>query len=278
MVLTRTVLMDAWQLNGAASGSPSLEVTVKLRTADHEAPVRHALLIWALDRDAGTASAIALQITAPPPARPGGGAPERSAAAAPRFSVWARTAAIVAAAAAVSGGLCLALYPLIGIATLPPGPVGRVLLWAPFVLPLLIGPACIVPLERTRAKLAAEAAERRSAQARLEEMARTDPLTGLLNRRGFFALSRSALGGDPILLTADVDDFKQVNDGWGHYCGDLVLRAVADRLVRAAGQSGCAARLGGDEFALLVPSDRAAASLRRAPTPRVSGARRDSSE
>lgn len=171
-----------------------------------------------------------------------------------RASVWKRTVVIVAAAVAASGGLCFAMYPIIGIPLFPPGRVGVVLLWAPLVLPLLVGPPCIVPLERTRAKLATEARERREAQACLEEMVRRDPLTGLLNRRGFFEFPLCPTGDDLLLVIIDIDDFKTVNDGAGHSVGDRVLQTVATTLLAAAGDLGCAARLGGDEFALVLPA------------------------
>lgn len=81
--------------------------------------------------------------------------------------------------------------------------------------------------------------------------ARVDPLTGLLNRRGFEAsLSRAMASGAPLaLITLDLDDFKLANDQGGHQLGDAVLVTVADVLVRAGSE---AARLGGDEFALCL--------------------------
>ncbi len=94
---------------------------------------------------------------------------------------------------------------------------------------------------------------------RLVELAMTDELTGLLNRRSFlgqgnqaFELSRRA--GRPVAVAVyDLDHFKRVNDSRGHPAGDAVLREVAIRLsdCMRAGDSLC--RFGGEEFALLMP-------------------------
>lgn len=83
----------------------------------------------------------------------------------------------------------------------------------------------------------------------------TDPLTGVLNRRG---LEVRALGADvndahSSVLLIDIDDFKSVNDQHGHSAGDVVLRLTAMRLTTSAGRHATVARLGGDEFAVLVP-------------------------
>lgn len=79
-----------------------------------------------------------------------------------------------------------------------------------------------------------------------------DYLTGLLNRRGFetAALEALAVPTQPALLVADIDDFKSINDSFGHKVGDMVIQAVADVLVRHGGATH-AGRMGGEEFALL---------------------------
>lgn len=92
--------------------------------------------------------------------------------------------------------------------------------------------------------------------AELERQARTEVLTGLLNRRAFLdemrrrmeRLRREGKGG--VLLFLDVDNLKPVNDRLGHEAGDALLVAVAGLLRRVARPSDMAARLGGDEFAL----------------------------
>lgn len=102
----------------------------------------------------------------------------------------------------------------------------------------------------------------------LKSESRTDPLSGLLNRRGFeeratAMLKRSNDGGAPAaLVVADLDHFKTVNDTFGHAVGDQVIVAFASVLRSMAGKGGIVGRLGGEEFAVLFPaSDLAAARL-----------------
>lgn len=97
-------------------------------------------------------------------------------------------------------------------------------------------------------------------QAELEaerHAASHDPLTGLPNRRAFFRLAATLLtdaAGKPLVaIVLDLDDFKQVNDRYGHAAGDQVLISVAQRLAAFAGDN-LVARLGGDEFAGLLAS------------------------
>jgi len=101
---------------------------------------------------------------------------------------------------------------------------------------------------------------------RLRGEARTDPLTGLLNRRGFDEHASRELGhagrdDRPIALaTFDIDHFKQINDEHGHVIGDRVLVHLARVLSAEARGIDVAARLGGEEFAVLMPgSDQAGA-------------------
>ena len=99
--------------------------------------------------------------------------------------------------------------------------------------------------------------ERDQAQARESAalyLAEIDPLTGLLNRRAF--LSR-AIGrtGDQILLLADIDHFKNVNDTIGHDGGDEVLRVFARALRAAVPPDALVSRFGGEEFAIVVDAD-----------------------
>jgi diguanylate cyclase (GGDEF)-like protein len=87
-----------------------------------------------------------------------------------------------------------------------------------------------------------------------------DSLTGLGNRRLLverftFALERSKRSGKPFaLLMLDLDDFKAVNDAYGHVAGDSVLMISAKRLVAAVRGSDTVSRLGGDEFVVLMES------------------------
>ncbi|HZN73284.1 MAG TPA: GGDEF domain-containing protein, partial [Micromonosporaceae bacterium] len=83
-----------------------------------------------------------------------------------------------------------------------------------------------------------------------------DPLTGMLNRVGFYA-AHTAVASTPqpvVILLIDLDDFKHVNDTHGHDTGDDLLIEIGDRISEAAETlGGTAARLSGDEFAVLLP-------------------------
>ncbi|MGW2043744.1 GGDEF domain-containing protein [Streptomyces sp. NPDC001858] len=86
--------------------------------------------------------------------------------------------------------------------------------------------------------------------------ARRDPLTGLVTRDGFTHRA-TALLKDPraVVVLADVDRFKHINDAYGHAAGDALLKATAERLAHYTGPSGVAGRLGGDEFAAVLIDD-----------------------
>jgi len=96
--------------------------------------------------------------------------------------------------------------------------------------------------------------------------ARTDWLTGLLNRRHFereairqLSAARKTCPSSVILV--DIDHFKEINDTWGHEAGDLALRRVAEVMKNSLGDSALVCRLGGDEFAILmVGTDEASVS------------------
>jgi len=92
----------------------------------------------------------------------------------------------------------------------------------------------------------------------LRELALLDELTGLHNRRGFFLFAEAELrrlrerGSYAVLVFADLDGLKQINDRHGHAAGDQALRAVARGLRDVVGEQGLAARWSGDEFVALV--------------------------
>ncbi|MDH0647280.1 EAL domain-containing protein [Pseudomonas sp. GD03858] len=96
-----------------------------------------------------------------------------------------------------------------------------------------------------------------SLHQQLEYQAVTDPLTGLLNRRGFYQAAESVLlrsehsDKAQALMYMDLDGFKRINDLLGHEAGDKVLRWVADQLRECLGSEALLARMGGDEFTAL---------------------------
>jgi len=104
-----------------------------------------------------------------------------------------------------------------------------------------------------------DGAELRELTDRLEHQATHDSLTGLVNRRGFESLLAAAIeaqqntGCGAALLYFDLDQIKVVNDSCGHAAGDELIRQVAWRVQRLAGEGCTMGRLGGDEFALLLP-------------------------
>ncbi len=109
---------------------------------------------------------------------------------------------------------------------------------------------------------------------RLRQMAYFDPLTGLANRRWFRETAIKALergrrhGSRVALLLLDLDNFKQVNDRYGHECGDRLLEEIARRLTRCLRQTdtvvrtdGDLARIGGDELTILLEDIRTAGDV-----------------
>jgi diguanylate cyclase (GGDEF)-like protein/PAS domain S-box-containing protein len=94
--------------------------------------------------------------------------------------------------------------------------------------------------------------ERERMAAEVRRQARSDSLTGLMNRAAFLtALDERLAAGPAVVLFVDLDGFKSVNDTAGHAVGDRLLRDVAATLSRAVGTDDVVARLGGDEFAVL---------------------------
>ncbi len=129
-----------------------------------------------------------------------------------------------------------------------------------------------VPEEERIYAVARDVTERKLLEGELELRSRTDPLTGMLNRRSFdesleaqLAHARRYKRGGALLIV-DLDRFKQVNDEFGHVVGDEALRTVSRVLAEnlretdtvGRDEGGLVARLGGDEFALLLPETDAA--------------------
>ncbi|HUF72801.1 MAG TPA: GGDEF domain-containing protein [Gammaproteobacteria bacterium] len=129
----------------------------------------------------------------------------------------------------------------------PGGPSGAVLAWNAIMrLIMLVGLAVIIC--RLRETLASE-----------QSLARSDFLTDTLNGRAFaeraeLEIARMRRFGKPLTVAyADVDDFKAINDRYGHAYGDHVLRSVARTLKASLRDTDCLSRVGGDEFVMLLP-------------------------
>lgn len=124
--------------------------------------------------------------------------------------------------------------------------------------------------------LAREISRRADAESKLEEMATTDALTGLRNRRRFDQVidiewrRAMRLKTQVALLMIDADHFKSYNDTFGHQAGDQVLVGIAICISDSVGRAGdCAARYGGEEFAVLLPNTSAADAFKIAETIRA---------
>ncbi|AMA60456.1 sensor domain-containing diguanylate cyclase [Bradyrhizobium sp. CCGE-LA001] len=124
--------------------------------------------------------------------------------------------------------------------------------------------------------LAREIGRRAEAERKLEEMATTDALTGLKNRRKFDAVidvewRRAMRQKAPLaLLMIDADHFKAYNDTFGHQAGDQVLVGIAICISDSVSRPGdCAARYGGEEFAVLLPNISASDAFKVAETIRL---------
>ncbi|MGZ3253201.1 MAG: sensor domain-containing protein, partial [Burkholderiaceae bacterium] len=106
-------------------------------------------------------------------------------------------------------------------------------------------------------KILRDETERKQAQGKLEELAKIDILTGIANRVAFnerlAEMAAAALRNHELLILhlIDLDNFKQVNDKWGHQCGDNLLRQAAQRMRDMSRNTDFIARLGGDEFVIL---------------------------
>jgi len=141
-------------------------------------------------------------------------------------------------------------------------------------------------LERKEAqsKLAEANTRLEKANRRLEELATTDELTGLWNRRRFLEILQhecrraGRTGADLALAMLDLDRFKAVNDTFGHAFGDRVLAEVASVMRRAARSTDTVARYGGEEFMVLMPESSAAEALHAAERIRTQIARRPVSD
>jgi diguanylate cyclase (GGDEF)-like protein len=107
---------------------------------------------------------------------------------------------------------------------------------------------------------------RKQQERLLREQATIDSLTGLYNRPTLLAQLDTLLASPAhttlALLMLDLDHFKQVNDHYGHACGDATLAHIAGQMRQQLGPQSCAGRLGGEEFCVLLPGTTAQAAAR----------------
>jgi diguanylate cyclase len=131
-------------------------------------------------------------------------------------------------------------------------PLKSVVSWPTVVMVVLVSVRQVVAL-RSQRLLTRRLYE---AQRRLAHQVHRDSLTGLPNRLLFSQRLEAAMRhGRFVLIFVDIDDFKDVNDRFGHAAGDKLLSAVGQRLQRCLGDGDTLARIGGDEFAILIEDE-----------------------
>ncbi|WP_432470921.1 diguanylate cyclase domain-containing protein [Amphritea sp. HPY] len=118
---------------------------------------------------------------------------------------------------------------------------------------------------RANLLLQREIEEHIQSKKQVQHLALHDHLTGVANRRHFEDHAENMIEAAETfgIIFIDLDDFKQVNDSFGHKIGDQVLRVVAERISRQIKSSDFVARLGGDEFCILIQGGDTRASLNR---------------
>lgn len=174
-------------------------------------------------------------------------------------------------------GCFVARTILIEILPFPAGTSTQAIPWFPVgALATLLHNFCLTFLVVNMVKERAELGQRRTALL--------DPLTGVANRRAFMdlgerSLRRAVAAGQPVaLLLLDLDQFKQINDTFGHQTGDRVLCTFCDTATAALRPTDVFGRLGGEEFACLLPGASATEALAIAERIRSSFERRKASE
>lgn len=184
-----------------------------------------------------------------------------------------KAAAVTAVSVAVSVGIVLLLVPMLG--GHPDGPG----FWMSVLCPLVIaGPASTWQFHQSETiarqrdalalmhvRLESAHAELKGLHADLQVRARTDTLTGGLNRGAFFAdldVESCRSAGPVAILIADADHFKHVNDNFGHLVGDEALRRIGAAISRAIGERCWWGRIGGEEFVAFLPGHDRAQALR----------------
>ncbi len=174
-------------------------------------------------------------------------------------------AAIFMTMSAFASANCLASFPRAAIASLVVGlaPISFAMLTTKDLGVQAVAVSILVgAMLQSRLVLSkfAETCENLALQHDMHQLANSDMLTGLPNRRAFFASVQEELdAGHPIAFALlDLNGFKPVNDRLGHQAGDELLQIVAERMELQTSPSILAGRIGGDEFALLIrnPVDR----------------------
>lgn len=157
-----------------------------------------------------------------------------------RYGLKLFAEAVIGSFTAVVVIVCLRLFDYVHIFS-----VSAVFFLVFFAIIVLYSYSLTAKIERARAKLAHER--------------NVDALTGMLNRRALMEraanlfLSPELHGGEIVVLFADLDGFKSVNDTHGHHVGDRVLKAVARQILDGVRDIDLVARYGGDEFVLILP-------------------------
>lgn len=114
-------------------------------------------------------------------------------------------------------------------------------------------------LIQTHVQLRQQTQNLENAKKELQELANSDPLTSLYNRRYLMSIGNNIMHlamrdkTQFCLVMIDIDNFKTVNDTFGHSCGDEVIKRVASKLIELTRQSDIVSRYGGEEFALVFP-------------------------
>jgi diguanylate cyclase (GGDEF)-like protein len=143
---------------------------------------------------------------------------------------------------------CVAVGQLVALLVLPPE-VSNPARWLDVMVAVTAISIVVLSLERRSEMLV----------KRLAGEARTDALTGLLNRRGFEERATVELAHarrqstSLAVMMLDIDHFKRINDAWGHETGDDVLTRIAELLVGECREIDVVARVGGEEFVILMP-------------------------
>ncbi|MDH4392137.1 MAG: GGDEF domain-containing protein [Aquabacterium sp.] len=169
---------------------------------------------------------------------------------------WAAVGVIVGAS--VAGSVLITLLSL-AVSDVPGSMYAVAVLIAVLVPTLVAGPVAMVLLKLLE--------ELNHARALAQTLANTDALTGALNRRCFMerghqAVGRAGQNASPTsVLLMDIDDFKQINDRYGHSTGDAVLQMFARQCLASLRPQDMLARWGGEEFVALLPATAPADAL-----------------